>query len=80
MDKSANPQPPPTPKVTTASIAATIYGDTGADPAPPSTAKCLRSVLLFEDNPDDQQATICIRPHRHDQTSIDAGFLILHRI
>jgi hypothetical protein len=53
MDKSANPQPPPTPKVATASIAAAAaYGDTGADPAPPSTAKRLRSVL-FEDDPDD---------------------------
>jgi hypothetical protein len=50
MDKFANPQPPPTPKVTTASIVAAVYSDTGADPAPPSTTKCLRSVL-FEDDP-----------------------------
>jgi hypothetical protein len=75
MDKSANPHPPPTPKVTTASIAAAVYGDTGADPAPPSTARCLRSGSRRS-----KQATICIRPHRHDQTSIDAGFLMLHWI
>jgi hypothetical protein len=54
MDQSANPQPPPTPEVTTASIAAAVYGDTGADcidPAPPSTAKHVR--ILFDDDPDD---------------------------
>jgi hypothetical protein len=37
MDESDNPQPPTTPKVTTASIAAAVYGDTDADPAPPSS-------------------------------------------
>jgi hypothetical protein len=54
MDQSANPQPPPTPNVTTASIAAAVYGDAGADgadPAPLSTAKRVR--ILFDDDPAD---------------------------
>jgi hypothetical protein len=64
MDQSANPQPPPTPKVTTASIAAAVYGDTGADgadPVPPSTAKRVR--ILFDDDPDNPNKSRSVLLH-----------------
>jgi hypothetical protein len=38
-----------------------------------STAKRLRSVLFEDKQEDPKQATICILPHRHGRTSIDAG-------
>jgi hypothetical protein len=63
MDESSNPQPPPTPAVTTASIAAAVYGDTGidgVDPAPPSTAKRVR--ILFDDDPDDPNKRRSVLP------------------